>query len=419
MKSLLVCMVLIVGVLPSQTRIDRIIAVVDKEIITESELMERVMLTALQNRLDPQDPELRKDVLDALIAEKLILAQAYIDSIQVTDEEVTRQLDQQINALIQRAGSQERLEQVYGMPLARIKRESREIMRKQMLVARVRQAKENAIQISRREVEDFFHAYKDSLPRIPTEFELSHIFVSPKPDTAVEQQTRAFLAAVLDSLRKGADFAEFARRYSQDGSAAAGGDLGWAKRGDYVREFEEVLFSLKENQISDIVKTQFGFHIIQLLGRRGESVHARHILRRIERGPASDSAAVIFLDSLRARILKGESFADLAKAYSEDPETRPLGGNLGRASIDQLQEPLASIVKDLKEGEISAPHRVPHGASYGYQIVMVRKRIPEHAPNLETDYRRIEQIALQFKKARISMEWIEELKKTIYWEVRL
>ncbi len=419
LKSLLVCMALVVGVLSAQTRIDRIIAVVDKEIITESELMERVTLTALQNRLDPQDPELRKDVLDALIAEKLVLAQAYIDSIQITDEEVTRQLDQQINALIQRAGSQERLEQVYGMPLARIKRESREIMRKQMLVARVRQAKENAIQISRREVEDFFHAYKDSLPRIPTEFELSHIFVSPKPDTAVEQQTRAFLAAVLDSLRKGADFAEFARRYSQDGSAAAGGDLGWAKRGDYVREFEEVLFSLKENQISDIVKTQFGFHIIQLLGRRGESVHARHILRRIERGPASDSAAVIFLDSLRARILKGESFADLAKAYSEDPETRPLGGNLGRVSIDQLQEPLASIVKDLKEGEISAPHRVPHGASYGYQIVMVRKRIPEHAPNLETDYRRIEQIALQFKKARISMEWIEELKKTIYWEVRL
>ena len=419
MKSLLVCMVLIVGVLPSQTRIDRIIAVVDKEIITESELMERVMLTALQNRLDPQDPELRKDVLDALIAEKLVLAQAYIDSIQVTDEEVTRQLDQQINALIQRAGSQERLEQVYGMPLARIKRESREIMRKQMLVARVRQAKENAIQISRREVEEFFHAYKDSLPRIPEELELSHIFVVPKPDIAVEQQTRAFLAAVLDSLRKGADFAALARRYSQDGSAAAGGDLGWAKRGDYVREFEEVLFGLKENQISDIVKTQFGFHIIQLLERRGESVHARHILRRIERGPASDSAAVIFLDSLRARILNGESFADLAKAYSEDPETRPLGGNLGRVSIDQLQEPLASIVKDMKEGEISAPHRVPHGASYGYQIVMVRKRIPEHAPNLETDYRRIEQIALQFKKARISMEWIEELKKTIYWEVRL
>lgn len=417
-KLLFVCAWLVVGVLQAQTRLDRIIAVVDKEIITESELTERVTLSALQNRLDPNDPELRKDILDALIAEKLVLAQAYIDSIQVTDDEVTRQLDQQINALIQRAGSQERLEQIYGMPLARIKRESREIMRKQMLVARVRQAKEGTIQISRREVEDFFHAYKDSLPSIPEEFELSHIFVVPKPDTAIEQQTRAMMAALLDSLKKGADFAAFARRYSQDGSAAAGGDLGWAKRGDYVREFEEVVFSLKENQISDIVKTQFGFHIIQLIERRGESVHARHILRRIERGAASDSAAVWFLDSLRARVLNGESFAELAKTYSEDQETRPLGGNLGRASIDQLQEPLASIVRNMKEGEVSPPHRVPQGTSYGYQIVMVRKRIPEHAPSLETDYRRIEQIALQFKKSRVSMAWIEELKNNIYWEVR-
>ncbi|HXG37567.1 MAG TPA: peptidylprolyl isomerase [Bacteroidota bacterium] len=419
MKLLFLCAGLCVGVLQAQTRIDRIIAIVDKEIITESELTERVTLSALQNRLNPADSTLRKEVLDALIAEKLVLAQAYIDSIQVTDEEVTRQLDQQINALIQRAGSQERLEQVYGMPLARIKRESREIMRKQMMVARVRQAKENTIQISRREVEDFFLAYKDSLPRIPEEFELSHIFIVPKPDTAIEQQTRAFMATLLDSLRKGADFAAFARRYSQDGSAAAGGDLGWAKRGDYVREFEEAVFGLKENQISDIVKTQFGFHIIQLIERRGESVHARHILRQVEKGTASDSAAILFLDSLRMRVLNGESFSELAKTYSEDQETKPLGGNLGRVSIDQLQEPLASIVKNMKEGEVSAPHRVPHGASYGYQIVMVRKRIPEHAPSLETDYRRIEQIALQFKKARISMEWIEELKKNIYWEVRM
>lgn len=419
MKLLFLCAGLCVGILQAQTRIDRIIAIVDKEIITESELTERVTLSALQNRLNPADSTLRKEVLDALIAEKLVLAQAYIDSIQVTDEEVTRQLDQQINALIQRAGSQERLEQVYGMPLARIKRESREIMRKQMMVARVRQAKENTIQISRREVEDFFLAYKDSLPRIPEEFELSHIFVVPKPDTVIEQQTRAFMAALLDSLRKGTDFAAFARRYSQDGSAAAGGDLGWAKRGDYVREFEEVVFGLKENQISDIVKTQFGFHIIQLIERRGESVHARHILRQVEKGTASDSAAIVLLDSLRVRVQNGESFSELAKAYSEDQETKPLGGNLGRVSIDQLQEPLASIVKNMKEGEVSAPHRVPHGASYGYQIVMVRKRIPEHAPSLETDYRRIEQIALQFKKARISMEWIEELKKNIYWEVRM
>lgn len=408
-----------VGTLHAQTRIDRIVAVVDREIVTESELTERVMLTALQNRLDPSDASLRKDVLDALIAEKLVFAQALIDSVQVTDEEVTRQLDQQVNNLILRAGSQERLEQIYGMPLARIKRESREIMRKQMLVARVRQTREASIQVSRREVEDFFQTYKDSLPRVPEEFDLSHIFVVPKADTAVEAQTRATMAAILDSVRTGGDFAAFARRYSQDGTAAAGGDLGWAKRGDFVREFEEVLFGLKENKISDIVKTQFGFHIVQLLGRRGESVHARHILMRIEKGAASDSAAVQFLYGLRDRALKGEPFASLAKQYSEDEETKVLGGDLGIVSLDQLQDNFAAVVKTMQQNDISQPHRVPHGTSYGYQIVLLKKRMPEHQANLDSDYRRIEQIALQYKKARLGEEWMNDLKKNIYWEVRM
>lgn len=403
----------------AQTRIDRILAVVDREIVTESELTERVMLTALQNRLDPNDASLRKDVLDALIAEKLVLAQALIDSIQVTDEEVTRQLDQQVNNLILRAGSQERLEQIYGMPLARIKRESREIMRKQMLVARVRQTRESSIQISRREVEEFYQTYKDSLPRVPEEFDLSHIFVVPKADTAVETQTRATMVAILDSVRAGGDFATFARRYSQDGTASSGGDLGWAKRGDFVREFEEVLFGLKENQISDIVKTQFGFHIVQLLGRRGESVHARHILMRIEKGAASDSAAVQFLRGMQDRALRGEPFASLAKQYSEDEETKVLGGNLGLASLDQLQDNFAAVVKTMQQNDISQPHRVPHGTSYGYQIVLLKKRVPEHPANLDSDYRRIEQIALQYKKARLGEEWINDLKKNIYWEVRM
>ncbi|MGH2567230.1 MAG: peptidylprolyl isomerase [Bacteroidota bacterium] len=412
-------LVCLLTTLHAQTRIDRIVAVVDREIITESELNERVTLIALQNRLDPSNEQLRVEILDALITEKLILAQALIDSIQVSDEEVTRQLDQQINNLILRVGSQERLEQAYGMPLSRIRRESRDIMRKQMLVARVQQAREGGIQISRREVEEFFQAYQDSLPRIPEEFDLSHIFVVPKPDTSVELQTRSFMAALLDSLRAGGDFTSFARRYSDDGSAAAGGDLGWAKRGDYVREFEEVLFGLKENEISGIVKTQFGFHIIQLMERRGESVHARHILKRIEKGSVSDSATVEFLRALLERVLKGEPFAELAKKYSEDEETKVLGGDLGRVSLDQLQAEFAAVLKTMADGDISQPHRVPHGTSYGYQIVFVKKRIPEHAASLETDFKRIEQTALQYKKLRLAEQWIDELKQNIYWEVRM
>ncbi len=406
--------------LAAQTVVYRIVAVVDKEIITEADLQERISYIALQNRLDPKTPGLRKQVLDGMIADKLVLAQAIIDSVNVTDEEVTRMLDQQCQNFIRQAGSEQRLEQVYGKPIARMKREDRLEMRKQLLIQRVRQQREANIQIARREAEEFYESYKDSLPKVPEELDLSHIFIVPKPDSSLEEQTRKKLNAIRDSIVAGGDFADFARRYSQDGSAASGGDLGWAKRGVvFVPEFEEAVFALKEREVSPVVKTEFGYHLIQLLERRGESVHARHILLRTEKGPASDTAAVVKLREIRERAIKGESFAELARKYSEDDDTKSIGGDLGTVAVDQLESDFAPVVKDLKPGEISQPHRVSLKASYGYQIVLLKKRTPPHAVNLNDDYRRIEQMALYMKRNRLNSEWIEELKKSIYWEPRL
>jgi peptidyl-prolyl cis-trans isomerase SurA len=406
--------------LAAQTVVDRIVAVVDKEIITEADLQERISYIALQNRIDPKTPGLRKQVLDGMIADKLVLAQAIIDSVNVTDEEVTRMLDQQFQNFIRQAGSEQRLEQIYGKPIARMKREYKPEMRKQLLIQRVRQQREANILISRREAEEFYESYKDSLPKVPEEVDLSHIFIIPKPDSALEEQSRRKLNAIRDSVIAGGDFADFARRYSQDGSAPSGGDLGWAKRGVvFVPEFEEAVFALKEKEISPVVKTEFGFHLIQLLERRGESVHARHILFRTEKGPASDSAAVSKLREIRDRAKKGESFAELARKYSEDEDTKPIGGDLGTVAVDQLEADFAPVVKDLKPGEISQPHRVSLKSSYGYQIVLLKKRTAPHAVNLNDDYRRIEQMALYVKKNRLNSEWIEELKKSIYWEPRL
>lgn len=402
-----------------QTVIDRIIAVVDKEIITESELRERTTLVAMQNRADPSNPDLRKQILEGMIAEKLILAQAIIDSVVVSDDEVAQALEQQLQNLIRQAGSERRIEEYYGMPISRIRREFRDDIRKQLLVQRVRQTREANLSVSRREVEEFFATYKDSLPSVPDQYELSNIFMVPKPDSSVEQRSRAFLRAILDSIKAGGDFADFAKRHSQDGTAASGGDLGWAKRGTFVPEFERVAFSLAEGGLSDIVHTEFGYHIIQLLERRGESVHVRHILLRLEKGAASDSATVEALRALRDRALAGESFADLARKYSEDEETKPLGGDLGTVTLDQLEPEFARVVEGLEEGEISQPNRVNLKSTYGFQIVKVRKKIPAHPMNLEDDYRRIEQFALFVKRNRKNAEWIEELKKTIYWEVRL
>jgi peptidyl-prolyl cis-trans isomerase SurA len=408
------------GRLEAQTVVDRIVAVVDKEIITEADLQERISYIALQNRLDPKTPGLRKQVLDGMIADKLVLAQAIIDSVNVTDEEVGRMLDQQFQNFVRQAGSEQKLEQIYGKPLARMKREYRPEMRKQLLIQRVRQQREQNIQISRREAEDFFESYKDSLPKVPEEVDLSHIFIIPKPDSALEEQSRRKLNAIRDSIVAGGDFADFARRYSQDPSAASGGDLGWAKRGVvFVPEFEQAVFALKEKEISPIVKTEFGYHLVQLLERRGESVHARHILFRTEKGPISDTAAVAKLREIRDRVVKGESFAELARKYSEDEDTKTVGGDLGTVAVDQLEADFAPVVKDLKTGEISQPHRIALKASYGYQIVLLKKRTPPHAVNLNDDYRRIEQMALYMKRNRMNSEWIEELKKSIYWEPRI
>jgi len=405
--------------LAAQTVIDRIVAVVDKEIITESELDERVAFLAMQNRLDPNRPEFKRQVLDAVITEKLILAQALLDSVVVTDDEVTRTLDQRIQSFIRQVGSEQRVEQMYGKSIARIKIEYRSDIRNEMLVQKVRQQREASLSVTRREAEEFFAAYKDSLPQVPEEFDLSHIFMSPKPDTAVEAKTRAVVQAILDSIRAGGDFAAFARRYSIDGTAANGGDLGWAKRGDYVRDFEETVFGLKENEVSGIVKTQFGFHIIQLIGRRGESVRARHILFKIEKGAASDSATVRQLRDIRRRGLSGETFAELARKYSEDEDTKSLGGDLGTLTGDQLQPDFAAEVKDLKEGEIGEPRRATVGATYGFHIVWMRKRTTPHTMSLDQDYHRIEQLALFVKRNRLNAEWVEELKKTIYVDIRL
>jgi peptidyl-prolyl cis-trans isomerase SurA len=419
-KFLVLTSLFILPVLSAQTMIDRIVAVVDKEIITESELNERVTFLALQNRMDPKQQGLRGQVLDGLISEKLILAQALIDSIEVTDDEVTRALDQQIANFVRQVGSEQRVEQMYGKSISRIKREYRTEIKNQLLVQKVRQQREASLSVTRREVEDFFASFKDSLPQVPEEFELSHIYIVPKPDTAVEAKTKQLMQKVLDSIRAGGDFAEFAKRYSTDpGSAASGGDLGWEKRGVFVREFEETVFGLKEDDISGIVKTQFGFHIIQLLGRRGESVHARHILMKIDKGPASDSATVDTLRAIRERVLMGESFAELASKYSEDEDTKTIGGDLGTLTIDQLQPDFSAQIKDMKAGDISDPQRTVVGTSYGFHIIRMRKRTSPHTINLQDDFKRIEQLALYMKRNKLNAEWIDELKKTIYVDIRL
>jgi peptidyl-prolyl cis-trans isomerase SurA len=400
--------------------LDRIVAAVDNDLILESELNAQIQFFAFNNRVDPKAPGLREQVLQSMINEKLLVAKAIEDSVTLTDEEVQQQLDATIQQRIAQAGSEQRLEELWGMPISRIKREFREEMRKNLLAQKLQQQRISNTTISRHEVEEFFQTYKDSLPRIPEEVELAHIYVKPKVTDAAKAAARDKLREILDSLRAGADFAALAKKYSQDpGTAPQGGELGLVRRGQFVKEFETAVFALSEKQISGIVETDRGLHIIQLLERRGDAVRARHIMLRIERDKVSDDGAITLLDSLRNALLAGANFSDLAKKFSEDTETNLVGGNLGTLDLDQLDKSWKASVTSLKAGEISKPERLTVGTGYGYHIIWVKKRTPPHPMTLDQDYRRLEQIALNNKRTKDLQTWIEELRKKIFWQVRL
>lgn len=408
------------GIVQAQSKpvLDKIVAVVGNETILKSELDYQVQLAAYQNKLDPNDPALHNRVLEAMIDDKLILAQAILDSVAVTDEEVDRELGSRIQDLVKQLGSEQKLEDVYGMSINKIRSEFKDDMRKQLIIQKLKQQKFGDMKVASMDVKDFYETYKDSLPEIPEQVTLSHIFMVPKPSAKARDEAYSLVKTLLDSLRHGEDFAALAKKYSQDpGSAPSGGDLGWAKRGQFVPEFEHAVYELKPGEISDVLETQFGFHIIQLIERRGDLVHARHILIQIPHLRSDDDSVITFLDTLRARALAGESFAALARGYSQDQDSRDLGGDLGTVTVDQLEPSFLKTVKDLKIGEISEPAKVTYGKSYGYHIVYLRNRIPAHKVNLDQDHDRLSAMALSMKQNEAYQKWIDQLKKQVYNKV--
>jgi peptidyl-prolyl cis-trans isomerase SurA len=400
--------------------IDRIVAVVGNEIITESELDMQLLQASMRDQIDMNSPAARRQMLDAMMNDKLILAQAEIDSVQVPPEEVTMKLDQQIKQLIRYYGSEQRLEQEAHMPIAQIKREFRDNIEKRLKIETLQRTRFGNVEASHRDVVDFYNTYKDSLPRIPEQVHLRQIAVFPKVVESFRETAREKAEAILDSIRAGADFGEMARKYSDDaGSARNGGDLGMARRGLFVKEFEEAAFALEPGEVSGVVETPFGFHIIKLLEKKGEAIHPLHILIRVEKTGESDQGAIDELKKLKTRIEDGEDFEELAKKYSEDKETAKFGGDLGTLEMQDLSDEVRTHVQDMKEGAISDPFKITIDRDYAYAIVQLVERIAPHEATLERDYQRIALFARAFKQNKLYADWINEIKQNVYWKVNM
>ncbi len=412
------------GAMKTGEAMDKIVAVVGNEIILQSEVVGHAMMAAAQERRTnarPDDPVLLKRSLDVLINEKLIVTKAVEDSLTTSDDEITERMEYQIQAMMQQMGSERRIEEVYGMSMAKIRRDFRDEIRKQLLTERLSQQKFSAMKVSSKEVQDFYKQYKDSIPPVPPQFEIFHIVKNVEPSLVAKEKTQALAKKIRDSLIAGGDFAAFARKYSNDpGSAQSGGDLGFVQRGKFIAEFEKTAYALQINEISQPVETPFGFHVIQLLDKRENEVKTRHILLKLGQTDDDVTRTKGFLDSLKMRVAKGESFEDLAKQYSDDTDTKAFGGLLGRMEAVKLPADLREKIEKLKDGGITEalPYSAPGSTKSAFNIVLRKKYIPEHKISFDDDYKRLEQMASMQKRAKVYEDWMLELRKNIYWEVK-
>lgn len=408
------------GGIASGTTLDKIVAVVGDEIVMYSDLLAQLYFLKQQNpKLNIDDPELKSRILESMINDKLVVSKASEDTVKVEDEEVEQMLNYQVQNFIRQYGSEKRVEEVFGLPIAQLKRDYKDDIRKRLMAQRLTQQRFGDVKVSRRDVEEFFQEYKDSIPTIPAEVELAHIVVFVRPDSSAKEATFALASRLRDSIVAGADFAALAKNWSKDpGSAASGGELGWVKKGNFVAEYEKAVSVLQIGQISRPVESPFGVHIIQLLDRRDDETKTRHILLRIEQTGSEVDLVKGLLDSIKTEVAKGAKFADLARKFSEDQETKGFGGSLGKVDPNTFPENLRSVITALKDGDVSAPMAYSNNPTKsGFHIIQRVKTHEQHKPTLDSDYKKIEQLAIMWKKNKLYEEWIEELRRTMHWDV--
>ena len=407
----------------SQQILDRIVAVVDDDAILESEIVQDAYLKAMQLRIDPlKQPEdfqkLKESSLESLINQKVLLIQADKDTIKAEQRNVDSYLEQQMQSVLQQVGGEDDLEEQMGSSITKIRRTYREQIEKNLRIQMVQNAKMANIKVSRREVEEFFKMNKDSIGTIQESVDISHILIQPKAGEEAHKVALEKMKSLRERIVKGEDFAQLAKDNSEDpGSAARGGDLGFMSRGDFVREFEETAFNLQPGELSDVVETQFGFHIIRLAERRGEKIHAQHILIIPKPSKVDEVAAADKIKAVYNELKNGADFTALVDKYSMDQSTKSRQGHLGVFEIDQLRETAKEFVyalKDVKVGEISEPVHT----QYGFHILRLNSREDSRELSLDKDWARVEKMAHDFKMQREFKRWLDELKENVYIEIK-
>ncbi|MCK9218437.1 MAG: peptidylprolyl isomerase [Bacteroidales bacterium] len=407
----------------NDTIIDEIIAIVGGNVILKSDLENQYLQIRSQGNITGTATGLKCQILENLLFQKLLLHQAQVDSVQVTDAQVELEMDRRMRYFLSQAGTPERLEEHFGKTLLEIKNELRDVIKEQMYTEQTQQKISKDVVITPSEVKIFFRKLpSDSIPLINAEFELGVIVKQPAIGEEERQVVKEKLKGFKDRIAKGDEFSTLAVLYSEDpGSSKQGGELGMFKRGEMRPEFEAAAFKLKPGEVSDIVETEDGMHLIQMIERRGEYINVRHILLQPKVSIINLTSAKLFLDSVATLIAKKKyTFEQAVMRFSDDPNKNsggmminPVSGNT-RFEASQVDPKIFFVVDKLKVGDISVPVLTTDRGKQDYRIYYLKARSNPHKANLNEDYARIQQVALEKKKMEVVNEWITNKIKSTY-----
>ncbi len=404
--------------------VDQVIAVVGKNIILQSDIENRYMQMVMQGYVSGGD--MKCEILEDFLYEKLLLNQAELDSIEITKNEIEYAMDNRFRQIINQLGSEEELEKQFGKSILEMKADMKEDMKKILLSQKMLGKITENLKITPTEVRKYFNNLpKDSLPVVNETFEIEQIVKYPVIKKEDKEAVKNRLKEFRERIQNGDKFSTLAVLYSEDpGSAPKGGEIGFITREQVEPEFAAVAFNLKSpKEVSRIVETSYGYHIIQLIEKRGELINVRHILLSPKVSPEQMIKAKKTLDSIK-NILASDtvSFAEIAEKYSDDENSKNTGGLVvnpytgsSKFEKEHLDAATYYAIKNLNPGQISKPFETkdPDGKTV-YKIVRLKSKTESHIMNLKEDYQAIKDIALADKKQKEINNWIKQRQASTY-----
>ena len=413
----------VTGVQAQDKIVDQIVAVVGSNIIMKSDIEGMYMQNQAQGITS--DGDMKCEILENFLIEKLLLAEAELDTtIEVTDNQINQNLDQRMQYFIKNLGSEKAVEDYFKKSIPQIKADLEEVIRNQQMTSQMRNKIEGKVTVTPAEVRyNYRNMDSDKVPMIDAQVEYAQISVYPPISLEEENQIKARLREFKKRIEDGESFATLAVLYSEGPSAPNGGELGYMGRAQLDPAYAAAAFNLKGDRVSNVVKSDFGYHIIQLIDRKGEQINTRHIILKPKPSPEAMERASASLDSLSALIRKGRiSFEDAALHYSADKNSRNGGGIAinpytmsSKWKQEELDPEISKVLDKMKENEISDPFlTIDDKQRSVYKIVKLISRTKEHRANLQEDYQQLNDLYLEKKKEAALDKWISEQQAKTY-----